>query len=187
MEQFWLACGVALIAELGDKSQLAAASFGARHRLAPVLLGFTLGAAAALGLGVLLGAAVGDLLPQAVRSVVAGALFLVFALWSLRSHDEDAESAAAVRSGVVFAGVAFAVFLAEMGDKTQFATAALAARQSPLWTWLGATLGEVAASGAAILVGAWLGPRMPERALRLGGAAVFALVGVWLVADGLGG
>jgi putative Ca2+/H+ antiporter (TMEM165/GDT1 family) len=117
--------------------------------------------------------------------VVAGGLFLVFALWSLRAHDEDAESAAAVRSGVVFVGVAFAVFLAEMGDKTQFATAALAARQSPLWTWLGATLGEVAASGAAILVGAWLGPRMPARMLRLGGAAVFALVGVWLVADGL--
>jgi len=185
MEEFWLACGVALIAELGDKSQLAAASFGARHRLAPVLLGFTLGAAAALGLGVLLGAAVGDLLPHAVRSVVAGALFLVFALWSLRSHDEDAESAAAVRTGVVLVGVAFAVFLAEMGDKTQFATAALAARQSPLSTWLGATLGEVLASGAAILVGAWLGPRMPERILRLGGAVVFALVGVWLLVDGL--
>lgn len=187
MDEFVLAYGVALVAELGDKSQLAAASFGARHRLAPVLAGFTLGAAAALGLGVLLGAAVGDLLPAQARSVVAGALFVAFALWSLRDHDEDAESAAAVRGGVVLVGVAFAVFLAEMGDKTQFATAALAARQSPLWTWLGATAGEVTASGAAILVGAWLGPRMPERILRLGGAAVFAVVGVLLLAEGLRG
>lgn len=185
MEEFWLAYGVALVAELGDKSQLAAASFGARHRVLPVLLGFTLGAAAALGLGVLLGAAVGDLLPEHVRPIMAGALFLIFAAWSLRSQDDDEESAAAVRSGVVLVGVALAVFLAETGDKTQFATAALAARQSPLWTWLGATAGEVTASGAAILIGAWLGPRMPARVLRLGGAVVFAAVGVALLADGL--
>lgn len=185
MEHFWLAYGVALVAELGDKSQLAAASFGARHRMLPVLLGFALGAAAALGVGVLFGAAVGDLLPDTVRSMVAGALFLGFALWSLRSHDDDEEAAGAVRARVVFVGVAFAVFLAEMGDKTQFATAALAARQPALPTWLGATLGEVTASGAAILIGAWLGPRMPERVLRVGGAVVFAVVGVALVAEGL--
>ena|SRR5688500_2215299 len=185
LEDFGLAYGVALVAELGDKSQLAAASFGARHRVGPVLLGFALGAAAALGLGVLLGAAVGDLLPERARATVAGALFLVFAAWSLRSEDDDEEAVVAVRAGVVFAGVAFAVFLAEMGDKTQFATAALAARQSPLWTWAGATLGEVTASGAAILIGAWLGPRLPARALRLGGAVVFAAVGAALLADGL--
>lgn len=185
MEEFWLTYGVALVAELGDKSQLAAASFGARHRVLPVLLGFTLGAAAALGLGVALGAAVGDLLPQGVRSVVAGALFLAFAAWSLRSEDTDEESARAVRARVVFAGVALAVFAAEMGDKTQFATAALAARQSALPTWLGATAGEVTASGAAILIGSWLGPRMPERALRVGGAAVFAAVGVAMLWGGL--
>ncbi|HWH32245.1 MAG TPA: TMEM165/GDT1 family protein [Egibacteraceae bacterium] len=187
MEDFALAYGVALVAELGDKSQLAAASFGARHRVLPVLLGFTLGAAAALGLGVLLGAAVGELLAPEARSVVAGTLFLAFAAWSLRSDDRDEQASAAVRARVVFAGVALAVFVAEMGDKTQFATAALAARQAALPTWLGATLGEVTASGAAILVGAWLGPRMPERALRIGGAVVFAAVGIAMLADGLVG
>ena len=73
------------------------------------------------------------------------------------------------------------VFLAELGDKTQLATLALATTNGILPTWIGATIGEVAADALAVLVGARLGTRLPERLLRHASAAAFALFGVLLL------
>lgn len=185
MGDFFLAFGVALLAELGDKSQLAAVAFGARHRFLPVLTGFAIGSLVTLGLAVLLGAWLGELLPADVRSYIAGGLFTVFAVWTLLSHDEDEPEVRAVQTGLLVVGVAVAVVMAELGDKTMFATAALASRQSAVPTWLGASAGMITASTVAMGIGAFLGPRLPQRMLRRGGAAVFAAVAVGLVVSGL--
>jgi putative Ca2+/H+ antiporter (TMEM165/GDT1 family) len=180
-----LVLGVIFVAELGDKSQIAALSFAARYPLLPVLVGFTLAVMAVQGVAALAGAAVGGLLPPDIRSLVAGLLFLGFAAWTLRGEDEEDEQASSRTSGAILLGVFTAVFLAELGDKTMLATTVLAAEHGALVAWLGATLGTLLASGAAMLLGRWLGGRLPARTLRLGAAALFAVVGLALVWDAL--
>jgi putative Ca2+/H+ antiporter (TMEM165/GDT1 family) len=83
---------------------------------------------------------------------------------------------------VLAASVAF--FLAELGDKTMLATITLATREGPVGTWLGSTLGMVAADAIAILVGQQLGRHLPERAVRIGAAASFIAFGVLLLVEG---
>ena len=81
--------------------------------------------------------------------------------------------------------VAVAFFLAELGDKTMLATITLATREGLLGTWVGSTLGMVAADALAIGVGAMLGRRLPERTIRIGAAASFVLFGILLIFEGL--
>ncbi|MGH2685571.1 MAG: TMEM165/GDT1 family protein, partial [Actinomycetota bacterium] len=85
--------------------------------------------------------------------------------------------------GVLTVAGAFAV--AELGDKTMLATLALAANNGVVGTWFGATAGMLAASSLAVLVGAQLGARLPERVVRIGAAVMFAAFGVLLLVDGL--
>ena len=80
-----------------------------------------------------------------------------------------------------------AFFLAELGDKTMLATITLASTEGVVGVWIGSTVGMVAADALAILVGAQLAKRVPEKAIRYGAAASFALFGVLLVAEGLRG
>ena len=82
---------------------------------------------------------------------------------------------------MVAAGIAF--FLAELGDKTMLATITLATREGLLGTWLGSTLGMVAADGIAIVIGRQLGRHLPERAIRIGAAASFVIFGVLLLVE----
>ena len=79
-------------------------------------------------------------------------------------------------------GTAFiTLFLAELGDKTQLATLALASTNGAVGTWAGATAGQVAADALAVVAGARLGARLPERTLRLISAAAFVIFGVLLL------
>ena len=80
-------------------------------------------------------------------------------------------------------GVAF--FLAELGDKTMLATITLATQHGWLGTWIGSTVGMVAADALAIVVGRMLGKHLPEKVIRYGAAAVFAVFGLLLIADGV--
>jgi putative Ca2+/H+ antiporter (TMEM165/GDT1 family) len=84
----------------------------------------------------------------------------------------------------VTVGTAF--FLAELGDKTMLATITLATTYEAVGTWLGSTAGMVAADALAIGVGALLGTRLPERAIRIFAALMFVFFGVLLIAEGLG-
>ncbi len=187
MDAFLLSTAVIFIAELGDKSQLMAMTFATRFRARDVLIGIT-AATLVVHLGsVALGAAVGTALPTDLLAVLAGVAFLGFAAWTLRgdSLDEGERSRAerSTRNAVLAVGVAF--FLAELGDKTMLATVALATREGWLGTWLGSTLGMVAADALAIGVGVLLGRHLPEKAVRYGAAAAFAGFGLLLIAEGL--
>ncbi|HWJ11458.1 MAG TPA: TMEM165/GDT1 family protein [Nocardioides sp.] len=190
MTAFLLSTAVIFVAELGDKSQLMAMTFAARYRARDVLLGITAATAlvhlASVAIGALIGDAFADY--QGTIAIVAGVAFLLFALWTLRGDeltDEEADKARnATGAAILAVGVAF--FLAELGDKTMLATITLATQEGWLGTWLGSTVGMVAADALAIGVGAVLGRRLPEKVVAYGAAALFALFGVLLIVDGAG-
>ena len=190
MSAFLLSTAVIFVAELGDKSQLMALTFAARYRARDVLLGITAATAvvhlASVGIGAVVGTAFAA--HQWIVSLLAGIAFLGFAAWTLRG-DELTESEAqkaqrTARSALWAVGIAF--FLAELGDKTMLATIALATREEWFGTWLGSTLGMVAADALAIGVGALLGRRLPERTIRIGAAVAFVVFGPLLIAEALG-
>lgn len=182
-----LSFGVIFVAELGDKSQLMAMAFAARFKALPVLLGITIATTATHAISVGIGSVLGAQLPTDTIAIVAGVAFLVFAAWTLRGDSlDDEESSAAERTtrhAVVAASAAF--FLAELGDKTMLATITLATKEDPWGTFIGSTLGMVAADALAILVGQMLGSRLPERAIRIGAAVAFVVFGVLLILEGI--
>jgi putative Ca2+/H+ antiporter (TMEM165/GDT1 family) len=178
-----LSFGIIFVAELGDKSQLMALAFAARYRAVPILIGISLATAVVHAVSVGIGAALGVALPTRLISLIAGLAFLAFAAWTLRgdSLDEDEARRAdrSTRSAVVAASAAF--FLAELGDKTMLATITLATKEGVFGTWLGSTLGMVAADALAILVGQQLGSRLPERTIKVGAALTFVVFGLLLI------
>jgi putative Ca2+/H+ antiporter (TMEM165/GDT1 family) len=182
-----LAFGVIFVAELGDKSQLMALTFATRFKALPILIGITIATAAVHAVSVLIGVVIGAALPTKAISIVAGIAFLGFAAWTFRGDELDDDEAAKAqrsnRSAIVAASVAF--FLAELGDKTMLATITLATKEGAFGTWLGSTLGMVAADALAIVVGQQLGARLPERAIRIGASILFLVFGVLLLAEGL--
>ena len=191
MDAFLLSTAVIFVAELGDKSQLMAMTFAARYRVRDVLIGITVATAivhlASVGIGFWIGDAFAE--QQYWISVAAGVAFLGFAAWTLRgdelSEDEAAKARTSQGAAILAVGVAF--FLAELGDKTMLATITLATREGWFGTWIGSTVGMVAADALAIGVGALLGKRLPENVIKWGAAALFVLFGLLLIADGLKG
>lgn len=184
---FGISFGVIFVAELGDKSQLMAMAFAARYRPIPILIGITIATAIVHAFSVIGGALLGAALPTDAINVVAGIAFLGFAAWTLRgdelTEDEAARVDRSTRSAIVAAGGAF--FLAELGDKTMLATITLATTNGLWGTWLGSTVGMVAADALAIGLGALLGTRLPERVIKIGAAVLFLVFGVGLIVEGL--
>ncbi len=176
---------VIFVAELGDKSQLMALTFATRFRPWPVLIGITVATAVVHAVSVGVGFGLGAALPTDWISLVAGLAFLAFGAWTLRgdalTEDEKAMAARTKRSAVVAVTIAF--FLAELGDKTMLATITLATSHGWFGTWLGSTLGMVAADALAIAVGRLLGRHLPERTVKVGAAALFFAFGGWLIVE----
>ena len=181
MDAVALALATVFVAELGDKSQLVALTFAARHKALPVLAGIAVACAVLQAMAVGVGALLQNALPERPVEVVGGVVFLLAAAWTLRSDDDEDEDikVTATRSVALAAGTAF--FVAELGDKTQLATLALATTNGIVATWIGATIGEILADALAVVVGSKLGARIPERPLQLVSAAAFALFGVLLL------
>ena len=187
MDAFLVSFGIIFLAELGDKSQLMAMAFAARYPAKTILIAITAATALVHLVSVLIGAAFGAALPTDTISVVAGLAFLAFAAWTLRGDelgDQDMVRAEQT-SRSVFLTVGVAFFLAELGDKTMLATITLATDNGLVGTWIGSTLGMVAADGLAIVVGQQLGARLPERVVKIGASVTFAIFGLFLIAEGL--
>ena len=180
-----LSFAVIFVAELGDKSQLMALTFATRFKPGPVLIGISVATALVHLVSVGIGYGLGAALPTGWISLVSGVAFLIFGAWSLRGdHLTDAEqSKAGQTNGSAILAVGGAFFLAELGDKTMLATITLATQHGWLGTWVGSTVGMVAADALAILVGRLLGRHLPERAIRYGAAVLFAIFGIWLVVE----
>ena len=178
-----VAFGIVFVAELGDKTQLLALNFGARYPLRVVLMGLTLGFAAASAVAAVVGGLLGAALPDRAMAIGGGIVFLVFALLALREHADD--DARVVRTSSAIASIAITIAFAEFGDKTQLATATLAARGHPVATWLGATVGEVAAGLIGAIAGSTIGKRLRPELLRYASAAMFAIFGVVMLLTAL--
>jgi Ca2+/H+ antiporter, TMEM165/GDT1 family len=176
---------VIFIAELGDKSQLMAMTFATRFNPWPVLAGITIATTVVHLLSVALGGLAGGLLPTTAIAVIAGVAFLGFAVWTLRGDhltaEESQRAARTTRSALIAVTIAF--FLSELGDKTMLATVTLATQHGWIGTWIGSTVGMVAADALAIVVGRTLGKHLPEKIIRYGAAAAFAVFGVVLIAE----
>ncbi|WP_433533549.1 TMEM165/GDT1 family protein [Micromonospora sp. CA-263727] len=177
--------GVIFVAELGDKSQLMALAFATRYRTVPILIGITVATAVVHLVSVAIGHGLGATLPTGWISLLAGLAFIGFGLWTLRgdtlTEEEKSKAAKGGKSAVLAVGVAF--FLAELGDKTMLATITLATQYGWFGTWIGSTVGMVAADALAIIVGRLLGRKLPERTIKYGAAALFTISGIWLIVE----
>jgi putative Ca2+/H+ antiporter (TMEM165/GDT1 family) len=193
VESLLASLGLVFVAELGDKTQLVALGFGARHRVGPVLVGVAIAYAVSNLLSVVVGDLLGVALPLRAIGLIGGVLFLGFAAWTLRQRDADTgdeavpdgEAGPAIDRRSIVLSVAVAMFVAELGDKTMLATATLAAQGSPVHTWVGATVGIILSGALGVVLGRVFGARLPERVTRLGSAALFALFGAVLLAANL--
>ena len=187
MSAFLLSFAVIFIAELCDKSQLMAMTFATRYRFWTVIAAISAATAVIHLFSVALGSIVGLSLPTGPISLVAGIAFVAFGLWTLRGDElsEDEESRVQRSTRPAFIAVMIAFFLAELGDKTMLATVTLATTQGWFGTWLGSTVGMVAADALAIGVGTVLGRALPERVIRIGAACLFFIFGAWLLFEGV--
>ncbi|MBV5244150.1 MULTISPECIES: TMEM165/GDT1 family protein [Mycolicibacterium] len=182
-----LSFAVIFVAELGDKTQLVAMMFALRYRWWVVLSAITVATTAVHVLSVAIGHYLGAALPTHLLGLIAGAMFIFFGLWTLRGDslsDEEASRAEKATAPAFFV-VTSAFVLAELGDKTMLATVTLASDNDWLGVWIGSTLGMVAADGLAIIVGAVLGRRLPERVIQIAAAALFLLFGAYMLLENI--
>jgi putative Ca2+/H+ antiporter (TMEM165/GDT1 family) len=183
VEAFLLSTGLVALAEMGDKTQLLALVLVARFRKpGPIVLGILvatiLNHAIAGGIGHRLGS---DFTPGVLRWLL-GLSFLAMSAWALVPDKLDAEDTRAVdRFGGwgVFGATTLAFFVAEMGDKTQFATIALAAQfEAYVPVVAGTTLGMLLANAPVVWLGDALCRRIPLRTVRVATACLFFALGV---------
>lgn len=178
MDAWVAATAFVVLAEMGDKTQLLAMALACRFPWPVVLLGVF---AATLGnhlLAVIAGTYATRIIPILYVQTAASASFILFGFWTLRGDRLEGEDERFHFSP--FWTVAVAFFLAEMGDKTQLATVALAADyQAVIAIWLGTTTGMLIADALAIWVGIVLGKRIPERIIKWLAALIFIFFGLW--------
>ncbi|HVY22093.1 MAG TPA: TMEM165/GDT1 family protein [Steroidobacteraceae bacterium] len=179
MHAFLVATGVVALSEMGDKTQLLALLLAARFRRPVPIIAGILAATIVNHLGAgALGAWLTHMVGGAVLKWVLGLSFLGMATWVLIPDKLDDE-ALPVSHHDVFITTVIAFFLAEMGDKTQIATVALAAHyQSLLTVVAGTTLGMMLADVPAVWFGDWIMKRVPVRVVHVVAAVVFAVMGV---------
>lgn len=179
MDAFFVSTGLVALAEMGDRTQLLAFLLAARYRKPlPIILAILLATLANHAFAGLIGTWLTALMgPQTLRWVL-GLSFIAMAIWVLVPDDLDNTETHASRYGV-FGATLVTFFIAEMGDKTQIATVALAAQyQSLIWVVLGTTLGMMIANVPAVYLGDRLAHKLPIKAIHLVAAAIFLALGI---------
>ena len=185
MEAFLVATGIVALAEIGDKTQLLAFILAAKFRKPlPISAGILLATLVNHGFAGALGAWITALMSPATLRWVLGISFLGMAVWTLIPDTFDERDSKVTRLGV-FGTTLVAFFLAEMGDKTQIATVALAAQYHTFFAVVaGTTLGMMIANVPAVVLGDRIAQRMPVRLVHAIAAASFAILGVITLAGG---
>jgi len=183
MQTFLISTITVALAETGDKTQLLALILAAKYRRPwPICLGILLATLLNHALAGAFGALLADWLsPQTLRWVVALS-FVAVAGWTLIPDRADEEEAARGAGHGVLLVTVISFFLAEMGDKTQIATAVIAAEYQPLWQVIaGTTSGMLLADVPAVWLGARFAHRLPLKAARIGAALLFAALALWIL------
>lgn len=186
MEAFLISTGIVAMAEIGDKTQLLAFLIAAKFRKpVPIIFGIFLATILNHALAGAIGAWITTLVgPQAMRWIM-GVSFIGMAVWTLVPDKLDDNGSKLARFGV-FGTTLVTFFLAEMGDKTQVATVALAAQYKSIFSVvLGTTAGMMIANVPAVLLGDRIAKRMPVKLVHGIAAGIFAVLGIATLA-GLG-
>ncbi len=180
MEAFLVSTGVVALGEMGDKTQLLAMLLAAKFRKpVPIILGILVATLANHALAGALGDVVARALGPDVLRWVIGVSFIAMAGWMLIPDQVDEDAAGGRQLFGVFGTTVLAFFLAEMGDKTQIATVALAARYSDLIAVVaGTTLGMMLANVPAVFLGDRIAKKVSMTLVHGIAAAIFALLGV---------
>jgi putative Ca2+/H+ antiporter (TMEM165/GDT1 family) len=179
MEAFLVSLSSVAIAEMGDRTQLLSLMLAARFRKPwPILAGVLLATIANHAAAGIIGAAFGKFLTPTILDCAVGISMLAMALWTLKPDTLD-EGATSIRNGSAFLATFVAFFIAEIGDKTQIATIALAAAYSNLLAVvIGTTCGMMLANAPVVFLGKAFADKLPLRALNLGASALFAVIGI---------
>ncbi|MDZ3831648.1 MAG: TMEM165/GDT1 family protein [Sphingopyxis sp.] len=187
MEALFTSTAVVALAEIGDKTQLLAILLATRfQRPLPIILGILVATLANHALAALVGSQVAALLDSAAFRYAIGASFVAMAAWTLIPDKFDDDEAPKSRSGA-FLTTLVAFFLVEMGDKTQVATIALGAQyQQVVAVTAGTTLGMMIANVPAIFLGHELLKRFDLNKIRLVAAALFLIIGLWVLVQTAG-
>ena len=179
MDAFLVSTAIVALAEIGDKTQLLAFILAAKFRrpwpiVAGILIATLLNHAFAAALGTWLTSLMA---PQTLRWVLALS-FIAMAVWTLIPDKLDEDDAKLPRFGV-FGATLIAFFFAEMGDKTQIATLALAAQYQALVVVVaGTTLGMMIANVPAVLLGDRIATRMPVKLVHAIAASIVLGLGI---------
>ena len=180
MEALFTSMGVVALAEIGDKTQLLAFVLAARFKKPlPIIAGILCATLVNHGLAGALGAWItAALTPETLRWVV-GISFIGMAIWTLIPDKIEEEETQVARRLGVFGATLVTFFLAEMGDKTQIATVAMAAHYpNPILVVIGTTLGMLIADVPAVFVGDRFAQKIPMKLVHSIAAAMFAVMGL---------
>ena len=180
MESLYISTGVVALAEMGDKTQLLAFILAARFKKpVPIILGILEATLVNHGLAGALGAWITSVVDATTMRWVLGLSFIGMAIWTLIPDKIEEEETQVAQKLGVFGATLVTFFLAEMGDKTQIATVALAAHYgAPLMVVIGTTLGMLIADVPAVFVGNKFAAKIPMKLVHTIAAAIFAVMGV---------
>jgi putative Ca2+/H+ antiporter (TMEM165/GDT1 family) len=178
MEALLVSTGVVALAEIGDKTQLLALVLAARYRKPlPIAFGILIATLVNHGLAAWLGALAANWMGADVVRWILGLGFLAMAGWCL-VPDKAEDGPQAVAKAGAFLATLIAFFLVEIGDKTQVATVALAARfDGILMVTVGTTLGMMLVNVPAVLCGDGIARLVPLKPIRMVAAVLFAILG----------
>lgn len=176
---FLFSAGAVVLAEMGDKTQLLAMAFATKYKASKVLIGVFIATVFNHALAVVVGNYfTGFDSAQIWIQGLASLSFIFFGLWTIRGDKLDGEENKISKYGAI-ATVTIAFFIAEMGDKTQLATIALATKfpSTPIGILMGTTTGMLIADGIGIILGVVMCKKIPERTIKLVSASAFVLFG----------
>jgi putative Ca2+/H+ antiporter (TMEM165/GDT1 family) len=179
MEAFLISTGIVALAEIGDKTQLLAFILAAKFRKpVPIIIGILVATMANHAFAGALGSWITSVVAPETMRWVLGLSFIAMAIWTLIPDKFDEDDTKLARYGI-FGTTLIAFFLAEMGDKTQVATVALAAQyQTLIAVVAGTTFGMMIANVPAVIMGDRIANKMPVRLVHAIAAGIFAVLGI---------
>jgi putative Ca2+/H+ antiporter (TMEM165/GDT1 family) len=187
MQAFLISLSTVAVAEMGDRTQLLSLMLAARFRRPwPILAGVLCATLANHAVAAFIGQRLGNLLTPRILDAAVGVSMMAMALWSLKPDTLDETSTGATGRGA-FLATLVTFFIAEIGDKTQIATIALAAAYSSLPAVVaGTTTGMLLANAPVVFFGKAFSARLPLTAIRYVAAALFLALGLFFLLRAFG-
>lgn len=165
------------IAEMGDKTQILAMTFAARYNSLQVLIGIFIGVLLNHGIAIAIGNKLACFIPVDKLQIIAGVLFIIFGLWTLKVDKKDDNNRTKIKFGPIFT-VALAFFIGELGDKTQLTALTLAMdAEHPTFILMGTIMGMLVTGGIGIFIGSKIANKLSETSIKIVSSAIFIICG----------